>query len=153
MADEDTVFFDESILLSFPLMHRLLHVAYDGEQKNLTKTQFIILISLYLYGELPMMELSKLSGITKEQATRALSPLAENGLVTRSISESNRNYVYVHLSPHGKARVRAMFQRCSKRLDSLAEVRLTPEELKELGQHMTALRLLLNKITNKSCPV
>ena len=153
MADGDSVLFDESILLSFPLMHRLLHVSYDGEQKHLTKTQFIILISLYLYGELPMIQLSKLNGITKEQATRALSPLVEDGLVTRSISESNRSYVYVRLSPDGKERVRDMLKRCAKRLDSLAETRLSAEEFSELGQHLTALRLLLYKITNNTCPV
>ena len=153
MNDGASLTFDESILLSFPLMNRLLHAAYDGEQKHLTKTQYIIVINIYLYGELTMMQLSKLSGITKEQATRALSPLVEEGLAARSISESNRNYVYVSLTEEGKTHVQAMLGRCSKRLHNLAGDHLSAKELAELGQHMSALRLLLQKISDKNSPV
>lgn len=153
MNDGASLIFDESILLSFPLMNRLLHAAYDGEQKHLTKTQYIIVISMYLYGELTMMQLSKLCGITKEQATRALSPLVDEGLVARSISENNRNYVYVSLTEEGKAHMRTMLCRCAKRLDKLAGDRLSAEELAELGQHMSALRLLLQKISDNNCPI
>ena len=149
MTDRESGCFDESILLSFPFMHWLFHAAFEGEPGRVTKTQFNILVNLYSYGELTMMQLSRLTGISKEQTTRALSPLADSGLVTRHISEDNRNYVYVSLTPEGRSRMQALLRRCTSRLNKLADERMPPDELKELGEHLTAVRLLIRKLISR----
>ncbi|MCR5088673.1 MAG: MarR family winged helix-turn-helix transcriptional regulator [Oscillospiraceae bacterium] len=139
----------EHILLSFPLMHQLLHATFEGEQEHFTKTQFNILIVLHYCGERTMMQVSELIGSSKEQTTRALAPLADEGLVERYISPSNRSHVHVRLTEEGETCIRALLRRCTERLHTLVAQRLSPEETAELEQCFSSVAPLLGKITRR----
>jgi len=141
-----------SILLSFPLMHQLLHAAFEGAKKHFTKTQFNILIILYYCGERTMMQLSELIGSPKEQTTRALAPLVDEGLAERYISPSNRSHVHVRLTRDGELHTRALLQRCMDHLHTLAMKQLSPEEFGVLEQCFSTMGPLLNKIAGKELP-
>jgi len=146
MTDEKERQVGEGILLSFPLMHQILHAVFAGEQEHLTKTQFNILIILHFFGEHTMMQLSDLNGISKEQTTRAVAPLADAGLVERYNSLTNRSRVYVRLTESGRDRVRELIGRCREYMRGLAERKLSPDERGELARHLSVMIPILTRI-------
>ena len=133
-------------LMAFPLMHRLMRVAFEGEPERFTKTQFYILTALYARETLTMTGLSELIGASKEQATRAVAPLADLGLVERSISSQNRTRVYVRLTETGRSRVQMLLKRCEERMRERMDAFLTPEEQAALQAHLSESAALLQKI-------
>ncbi len=149
MSEEMSKYSREKILVSFPLMHQVLHAVFTGEHEHFTKTQFNILIILHSFGEHTMMQLSELIGISKEQATRAVAPLVDAGLVERYTLPSNRNHVYVRLSEEGQIHIRELTEFCSKYIDNIIKQQLSPDEIQELDQHLSALIPLLIKIMDK----
>lgn len=83
-----------NMLRTLPLMHRLLRLIFTGEREHMTKTQFYILITLFLRPSLTMTQIAERIGASKEQATRAVAPLADEGLIVREVSaETERAYM------------------------------------------------------------
>ena len=68
---------------------------------DLTKTQILILFALSGGRSLNMSQLSSYLASSKEQATRAVSPLVKDEYVTRFRSDENRKMVYVKLTEKG----------------------------------------------------
>ena len=110
-----------SMLRALPLMHRLLRLIFVGERERFTKTQFYILITLYHQSPLTMTQIGEHIGASKEQATRAVAPLADEGLVRREVSAKNRTRVYVSLTEAGCALVQELIARCSEKLEGAHE--------------------------------
>lgn len=138
-----------SMLLAFPLTHRLLRIVFAGEPEHFTKTQFYILTALYARGELTMTGLAEVIGASKEQATRAVAPLVDMALAERAVSSKNRTRVYVRLTETGADRVRALLDRCAARMRRLLEARLSPAEQAALVEHLTASTELLEKVVKE----
>lgn len=134
-----------SMLRALPLMHRLLRLIFVGERERLTKTQFYILITLYHQSPLTMTQIGEHIGASKEQATRAVAPLADEGLVRREVSSKNRTRVYVSLTEKGCALVQDLIARCSRKLEERMNDRLTPEEREALRMHLSESAALLEK--------
>lgn len=134
------------MLRALPLMHRLLRLIFTGERERFTKTQFYILITLSAQDPLTMTQIAEYIGASKEQATRALAPLADEGLVRREVSQKNRTRVYVSLTPEGRALIRRIVAHCGEMLDARMSERLTPEEREALRIHLTESAALLEKI-------
>ena len=135
-----------SMLRSLPLMHRLLRLIFTGEREHFTKTQFYILITLFIRPSLPMTQICEHIGASKEQATRAVAPLADEGLVQREVSPQNRTKVYVSLTPEGRALVQELIMRCSEKLEERMDERLTAAEQKALRMHLAESAALLEKV-------
>ncbi len=149
MKDADDRAVQESVFLSYPLMRQLLGSTFEGCEEHFTRTQFNILIVLYYCGERTMMHLSELIGSSKEQATRALAPLADGGLVERYIDASNRSHVHVRLTPEGENRIEDIQLRCMERLRARASDCLSTEELRVLKQCLSTAGPLLCKIASR----
>ena len=134
-----------SMLRALPLMHRLLRLIFVGERERFTKTQFYILITLYHQSPLTMTQIGEHIGASKEQATRAVAPLADEGLVQREVSPRNRTRVYVSLTEAGCALVQDLIARCSEKLEARMNERLTAEEREALRMHLSESAALLEK--------
>ena len=135
-----------TMLRSLPLMHRLLRLIFTGERERFTKTQFYILITLFVRPSLSMTQICEHIGASKEQATRAVAPLADDGLVQREVSPQNRTKVYVSLTPEGRALVQELITRCGDKLNERMDERLTPDEREALRMHLTESAALLEKV-------
>ena len=135
-----------SMLRALPLMHRLLRLIFVGERERFTKTQFYILITLYHQSPLTMTQIGEHIGASKEQATRAVAPLADEGLVRREVSSKNRTRVYVSLTEEGCALVQDLIARCSEKLEARMNERLTAEEREALRMHLSESAALLEKV-------
>ena len=134
-----------NMLRALPLMHRLLRLIFIGERERFTKTQFYILITLYHQSPLTMTQIGEHIGASKEQATRAVAPLADEGLVRREVSSKNRTRVYVSLTEAGCALVQDLIARCSEKLEARMNERLTAEEREALRMHLSESAALLEK--------
>ena len=110
-----------NMLRALPLMHRLLRL-------------------------LTMTQIGEHIGASKEQATRAVAPLADEGLVRREVSPRNRTKVYVSLTEAGRALVQELVARCSQKLDERMRERLTAEEQEALRMHLSESAALLEKV-------
>ena len=66
-----------------------------------TKTQINILVSLFAHEPMNVSSLSSVTGIAREQITRALKTLRENNLVKCEKRPENRREVIVSLSDYG----------------------------------------------------
>lgn len=135
-----------NMLRALPLMHRLLRLIFVGERDRFTKTQFYILITLYHQSPLTMTQIGEHIGASKEQATRAVAPLVDEGLVRREVSPRNRTKVYVSLTEAGRALVQELVARCSQKLDERMRERLTAEEQEALRIHLSESAALLEKV-------
>ena len=134
-----------NMLRALPLMHRLLRLVFVGERERFTKTQFYILITLFHQSPLTMTQIGEHIGASKEQATRAVAPLANEGLVRREVSPQNRTRIYVSLTEKGRALVQDLIARCSEKLEERMDERLTAEEREALRHHFEEIALLLEK--------
>lgn len=135
-----------TMLRALPLMHRLLRLVFSGEREHFTKTQFYILITLFIRPALSMTQLCEHIGASKEQATRAVAPLVDDGLVQREVSSRNRTKVYVSLTQEGRALVQDLIMRCGDRINARMDERLTPDEREALRMHLTESAALLEKV-------
>ena len=86
----------------FPICQKFLLNTIDIPSMDLTKTQILILFALSGGRSLNMSQLSSYLASSKEQATRAVSPLVKDEYVTRFRSDENRKMVYVKLTEKGK---------------------------------------------------
>ena len=132
-------------LRALPLMHRLMRLIFTGERERFAKTQLYILITLYHRSSLTMTQIGEHIGASKEQTTRAIAPLADEGLVQREISSRNRTKVYVSLTESGHALVQELISRCSEKLEKRMNERLTAEEREALRMHLAEIASLLEK--------
>ena len=85
----------------FPICQKFLLNTIDIPSMDLTKTQILILFALSGGRSLNMSQLSSYLASSKEQATRAVSPLVKDEYVTRFRSDENRKMVYVKLTEKG----------------------------------------------------
>lgn len=85
----------------FPICQKFLLNTIDIPSMDLTKTQILILFALSGGRSLNMSQLSSYLASSKEQATRAVSPLVKDGYVERFRSDENRKMVYVKLTDKG----------------------------------------------------
>lgn len=84
--------------------------AYDNLGRNLvmkdrgdlTKSQVDALVGLYVFESMNMTQISEHLAVSNEQASRAIAPLVERGLVERSRDDKNLRKVNVSLTDQGK---------------------------------------------------
>ena len=81
----------------FPICQKFLLNTIDIPSMDLTKTQILILFALSGGRSLNMSQLSSYLASSKEQATRAVSPLVKDEYVTRFRTDQNRKIAYVKL--------------------------------------------------------
>ena len=113
---------------------------------DLTKTQFLILAALYHSGTLNMTKISEYISSSKEQATRAVSPLADRGLISRVEHPDNRKHVYLELTDAGKELLVKLRSEMRERFKGKVDSTLLPEEKEVLLSSAETLTRLLSKL-------
>ena len=128
----------------FPICQKFLLNTIDIPSMDLTKTQILILFALSGGRSLNMSQLSSYLASSKEQATRAVSPLVKDEYVTRFRSE-NRKMVYVKLTEKGNQLIlqeKALVKEyLSKRFESLSK-----EDQELFHQSLSNILTILKKM-------
>ncbi|HIR30706.1 MAG TPA: MarR family transcriptional regulator [Candidatus Faecousia faecavium] len=131
------------LLALMPLIHKTFLSVPLLKEFGYTKTQLFICMALYRRGNLTMSQIAQHISSSKEQATRAVAPLVEDGLVQRFISEENRTHIHVQLTEKGQQLVHSRLDSFGDAFDRKLTQSLTPEEREQLYDSIeTAIRLL-----------
>lgn len=138
---------DGALLLQLqPLLAKVVMTNYGFKEFGYTKSQFQVFFALLLRQELTMSQVAGFIGSSKEQATRAVAPLAEDGLVERYIDPQNRTRIRIRLTEQGKSIIAQCRNRFVSNLDKALNKSVTPEEKEELFQATQSLIRILNKL-------
>ena len=113
---------------------------------DITKSQFLIIVALYRNASLTMSEVAEYISSSREQATRALSPLAEKGLVEWYTDPSCRKNVRVRLTPDGRETVRRHIAISEEKVHQRLSESLNEEEMTDLRLAFQTIIRLLGKI-------
>ncbi|MBS5449726.1 MAG: MarR family transcriptional regulator [Coriobacteriia bacterium] len=84
------------------LDHLARHLVMAGRD-TLTKSQLDVMMGLAVIGSMSMTQMSRHLAASKEQATRAVAPLVDEGLVARERQSANRRVVEISLTDKGRA--------------------------------------------------
>ena len=95
------------------------------ERSSLTKSQADALLGLAVIGKMNMTQISKHLAVSREQATRAVAPLVERGLVRKERDPNNRRVVEVSLTEAGRLELDRgrdlILQNLSEKLSALSD--------------------------------
>lgn len=137
---------DMPLLMVLPLLYRQVMASAAGRRSGLTKTQLIILSSLALHGTLHMSQIARYISSSKEQATRAVAALVEEGYVERTHDMSNRTRVYVSLTAEGQALLDRYREEMVERLKAELAGSISPAEQEELFSAARTMIRILGKL-------
>ena len=135
-----------SLLRTYLQLQRVVLSGIDKKQFRHTKTQFIILTVLALRGPLYMSQIAQYISSSNEQATRAVAPLADEGLVERTIHPDNRKHVYVSLSEQGREYVDETLSEVHSSAQKAILNALDSEEAEKMKDAMNVILEALSKI-------
>ena len=114
-----------SLLEIFRLSQKYMLGNFGEADRKLTKTQFFIIMAIWNKKNMSMSQVASAISASKEQTTRAMIPLEEDGYVRRYHDEKNRRIVRVEMTEKGYGvldRVRNhMISNLGKRLELLTE--------------------------------
>lgn len=129
-----------------PLLHRLVLTPRSHKEYGYTKMQLIIFNALAVHGALNMTQIADFIGASKEQATRAVAPMVDAGLVERTVPEENRTRVDIRLTDAGREFLRGYFCDAEARIRSRVDASLTPDERVRLREALDTAAGLLMKV-------
>lgn len=134
------------LLRLIPLINRTIGVHEKAKEYTLTKSQLFFMTALYYRGNLSMGRIAEFISSSKEQATRAVAPLVEKGLVRRFETEENRTHVYIELTGSGKKLMDDLKEETRVELHSKLRSALSEEEQRQLAAAVETVVSLLKKI-------
>ena len=94
------------LLPLFPALQRLLDLTEAHKKYGLTRSQVIVFTVLTYRDSVTMGEMAQYISSSKEQATRAVAALCENGFVERFERPENRTHVYIRFTEQGREYMR-----------------------------------------------
>lgn len=130
----------------FSICQHLLINSIDLKELELTKTQMCVLFALIHCDGLSMTQLAQHAAISREQATRAVTPLVNLGYVERFQDPSNRKLVLVRLTDQGEAFLTAETLRIGNKIQT-GFVGLSSEEEKQLQTSIETVLEIIKKLT------
>jgi len=86
---------DFSLLKLMPMIQKVILSCWDREKYPYTKSQLTLIMALLHKDSLTMKEAASYISSSKEQATRAVAPLVDKGLMERYTDPANRNYIHI----------------------------------------------------------
>lgn len=134
------------LLRLIPLTHRLLKLEDALKEFDLTKSQLYILAALYYRGCLTMTQVSESISSSKEQATRAVAPLVENGYIKRFELEKDHKHVYIELTDAGHQTIEAVRSQVISRFHERLDNAVSEEEKQQLIEALHTVISILNKV-------
>ena len=129
----------------FTASQRLILNSIDRQQMRFTKYQLYLMMTLARRDTLTMSQAASCIGCSKEQATRLVAALVEEGYVERRYRQENRKLVLIHLTDKGE---QVMGQERDMAKEKLkAEIDCLDEEDKEIFfQTLRGLAGVLKKL-------
>lgn len=98
----------------YPFCKRLLQTPWHSD--DLTGTQRLVLLTSLVSGKMTMTHLAEAIVCSKEQISRAVSPLVDRGLMQRSFDPENHTRVYIQLTDQGQALIHRHLELCTAAL-------------------------------------
>ena len=134
------------LLALLPLISKTVISASSLRESGYTKSQFLIISALSLNDNLTMGQVAGYISSSKEQATRAVAPLVEHGLVERFVDPENRTHIHIRLTAKGNEFMEACRARFKKNLHAQLDDTVTPDEKAELFSAIDSLLRILGKL-------
>jgi len=134
------------LLALLPLISKTVLSASSLRESGYTKSQFLIISALSLRDNLTMGQVAGFISSSKEQATRAVAPLVEHGLVERFVDPDNRTKIHIRLTEKGKEYVAQSNRHLVQNLRRTMDEKITVEEMPELKQCVETMIQILSKL-------
>lgn len=134
------------LLHLLPVIYRLIKLTDAHKQYGLTKTQTVMLIAIYYRESVTMGELAQYISSSKEQATRAVAALCDNGLVERFENPENRTHVYIRFTDKGREFMRQLSKMLRAQIDERLALSLTEDEIAALRQSVRTSIEILSRV-------
>ena len=132
------------------IIARLSSIIKNYSEKNLFKefnlsfSEFIVMRSIWVWGDLEAAILAKNAGIAKSTLTGILKTLEKYGYCQRSPCLDDAKKVVVHITPAGEALMEKLFPKFHE-IEDLAVSELTDEEFETT---IDSFRTMLNTMEN-----
>lgn len=143
---EETSIGEISLLTVLAQVYNLVLSCADLHGAGITKSQFLIFAALAYRKRLRMTQVAAFLSSSKEQATRAVAGLVDEGYVIRQQDPENRTIVYIVLSEQGRTLLHQWRLNLRQRLAARLEERLTGEEREELIGDIQSMLRILDKV-------
>lgn len=137
---------DPLLVETMPLLYRAVVADFSKKQFGFTKSQLLVFLALRSYGCLTMKQTAEYLSSSKEQATRAVSPLVDEGYVERYIDEENRTKTHIRLTPMGADYIENRVRRFNAHIASTIQAHLSEAEQIELNESLRTLHRLLDRL-------
>lgn len=138
---------DEIPLLHLlPLLHRIIGLTETHREFGVTKSQIIIFVVLHYRGSVTMSEIAKYISSSKEQATRAVAALCDNGLVERYEDPHNRTHVYIRFTWAGKVYMEQLNRKIRTDIFERLTSSLDDGDIQDLNQAVRTTVEILSKV-------
>ena len=128
------------------IMYRLVRLTDIHKQYGLTKSQILLLTALYYRESITMGEIAQCISSSKEQATRSVASLCDQGIVERFEHPDNRTKVYIRFTENGRELMHRFGQQLRQEINARLEASLTPPELDTLHRSVQTTLDLLSKV-------
>jgi len=139
--------YDGTLLLQLQaLIAKSVMSNYCFKEFGYTKSQLHIFSALLLRGELTMSQVAGFIGSSKEQATRAVAPLVEDGMLERYIAPENRTRIHIRLTEQGKQFITQCRNSFADNLDAALNQAVSAEEKTELFRAVESMIRILSKL-------
>lgn len=139
-ADDST-----QLMMLLPLINRTIVSAMGIRELGYTKTQLYIFIALARCENLTMTQVAGYISSSKEQATRAVAPLVDDGLIERYTDPENRTRIHIRMTEKGFAFMEQCKIRFHNTLRTHMENNITAEDREELNQAIETIIRILSK--------
>jgi len=137
---------DFSLFRLMPMIQKLTFACWDKEKYPYTRSQLTLIMALLQKDSMTMKEAASYISSSKEQATRAVAPLVESGLLERYTDDTNRSYVHIRLTESGLLLVRKMLSDFYDSINTLLDQSISPEEKQMLCHFLTESIRILQKV-------
>lgn len=143
ISDEER---DFSLLRLMPMIQKIILSCWDRERYPYTRSQLVLIMALLQKESLTMKEAASYISSSKEQATRAVAPLVDKGLMERYTDPVNRNYVHIRLTETGLTLVHEMLGVLYDNINKLLDGAIGNEEKLALRDSLDESIRILDKV-------
>ena len=143
ISEGDRDFF---LLRLMPMIQKVILSCWDREKYPYTKSQLTLIMALLHKDSLTMKEAASYISSSKEQATRAVAPLVDKGLMERYTDPANRNYVHIQLTDTGRTLVLEMLDGLYDNINKMLDQAISNEEKLALRDSLMESIRILNKV-------
>lgn len=146
MMEQTLVQTDAPLLDLLPVLYKQILSFMNPKEQGLTKSQSLTLLALASSGTLHMSQIAKYISTTKEQTTRIIAALVDEGYVVRTQDISNRTKIYIQLTEKGINLIEKWRTDLASQMYARLSENLSENEQAELQDAARTLIRLLKKM-------